>query len=159
MKKNNLEFTIETGEEVVFKLEQSKVRVAKLLFVTLALIVGDIYLYVSERQFIWIFIVFLIFFSMAIRTIKAMISFFCTEYIITNKKVVYKYSAFRHYYDEVRLDKIENISFDQTLFGRIFNYGNVYVQGANMHSICFRRVRAPEDVKRKLNQLLMNDLG
>src|SRR5262245_20876506 len=44
---------------------------------------------------------------------------------VTNYRVIDEGGLFSHFAKESPLDKINNVSYKQTIFGRIFNYGNV----------------------------------
>jgi len=49
---------------------------------------------------------------------------------ITNLRVIDEYGVFSHNSKETSLDKINNISYHQSLLGRIFNYGDIQIQSA-----------------------------
>jgi len=49
---------------------------------------------------------------------------------ITNLRVVDESGFFSRYSKESPLDKINNVEYDQTIWGRIFGYGNVDIQTA-----------------------------
>ncbi len=51
-------------------------------------------------------------------------------WVVTNLRVIDEYGIFSHNAKESPLDKINNISYRQSLFGRIFNYGDVQIQTA-----------------------------
>ncbi len=49
---------------------------------------------------------------------------------VTNYRVIDEYGVFSRNSKETPLDKINNVSYRQSLSGRIFNYGNVQIQSA-----------------------------
>jgi uncharacterized membrane protein YdbT with pleckstrin-like domain len=49
---------------------------------------------------------------------------------VTNMRVVDESGYFSRYSKESPLDKINNVEYDQTFFGRLFGYGNVDIQTA-----------------------------
>jgi uncharacterized membrane protein YdbT with pleckstrin-like domain len=51
-------------------------------------------------------------------------------WVVTNLRVIDEYGVFSHNAKESPLDKINNISYRQSLLGRIFNYGDVQIQTA-----------------------------
>src|ERR1700729_3882377 len=51
-------------------------------------------------------------------------------WVVTNFRVIDETGLLSHYAKESPLDKINNISYDQTLAGRLFNYGHVEIQTA-----------------------------
>ena len=51
-------------------------------------------------------------------------------WVVTNFRVIDEVGLLSHYAKESPLDKINNISYDQTLWGRLFNFGHVEIQTA-----------------------------
>lgn len=51
-------------------------------------------------------------------------------WVVTNFRVIDESGLLNHYAKESPLDKINNVSYDQTMWGRIFNYGHVEIQTA-----------------------------
>jgi len=86
-----------------------------------------------------------------IKAIKETIYFCTTELVVTNKSVIEKYGWFNTHCDQMPLGKIENVTINQGFFGKIFNYGNVCIQGANKNNVNFRGVKNPEEVRRIIN--------
>lgn len=56
--------------------------------------------------------------------------FKCTEFVITNLRVILKTGILSIKSFEINLSKIETVKIEQTLMGRIFNYGNVIIIGS-----------------------------
>lgn len=51
-------------------------------------------------------------------------------WVVTNYRVVDEAGLLSHYAKESPLDKINNVSYDQSIAGRLFNYGHVEIQTA-----------------------------
>ncbi|HEV3411706.1 MAG TPA: PH domain-containing protein [Puia sp.] len=51
-------------------------------------------------------------------------------WVVTNFRVIDEAGLMTHYAKESPLDKINNVSYDQTVWGRLFNYGHVEIQTA-----------------------------
>jgi uncharacterized membrane protein YdbT with pleckstrin-like domain len=51
-------------------------------------------------------------------------------WVVTNFRVIDESGLMRHYAKESPLDKINNVSYDQTVAGRLFNFGHVEIQTA-----------------------------
>jgi uncharacterized membrane protein YdbT with pleckstrin-like domain len=51
-------------------------------------------------------------------------------WVVTNFRVIDEAGLFSHYAKESPLDKINNVSYDQTVAGRLFNFGHVEIQTA-----------------------------
>ena len=89
-----------------------------------------------------------------IKAIKKTLQFVTTEYAITEKKLIEKRGIIRVVYYEMKLDKVENITISQTFFGRLCDYGNLCIQGANFNNIYFEYVDDPNSVKQQINALI-----
>ena len=67
---------------------------------------------------------------------------------VTNFRVIDETGLFSHYAKESPLEKINNVSYDQTLFGRVFNFGHVEIQtAAEIGSTDYHDVHAPKMLK------------
>jgi uncharacterized membrane protein YdbT with pleckstrin-like domain len=51
-------------------------------------------------------------------------------WVVTNYRVIDEAGLLSHYAKESPLDKINNVSYDQTVAGRLFNFGHVEIQTA-----------------------------
>lgn len=80
--------------------------------------------------------------------ISAAIRYFSTELAITNKRVIAKFGFISRNTIEINLPKIESIQVNQSILGRMFNYGSIIVSGAGnpqapipgiSHPLNFRR--------------------
>ena len=67
---------------------------------------------------------------------------------VTNYRVIDETGLLSHYAKESPLEKINNVSYDQTLFGRILNYGHVEIQtAAEIGSTDYDNVHGPKMLK------------
>lgn len=73
----------------------------------------------------------------------AAIKYFTTEMAITNKRVIAKTGLFSRKTIELNLLKIESIQVDQSVLGRIFNYGSIVVAGAGNPQAPVRGISSP----------------
>ena len=62
-------------------------------------------------------------------TVKAWFHRLTTETDVTNRRVVHKTGFIQRHTFEIALDKIESVDVDQSIFGRLLNYGNVTIMG------------------------------
>src|SRR5688500_20155426 len=51
-------------------------------------------------------------------------------WVVTNYRVIDEAGLFSHFAKESPLEKINNVSYDQSLWGRILNFGHVEIQTA-----------------------------
>ncbi|HLJ20739.1 MAG TPA: PH domain-containing protein [Stellaceae bacterium] len=52
-----------------------------------------------------------------------------TELAVTDRRVIFKRGLIRRHTVEMNMDKVESVDVDQSILGRIFNYGDVTVRG------------------------------
>lgn len=52
-----------------------------------------------------------------------------TEIAVTNMRIILKRGFIRRHTIEMNMDKVESVDVDQSLLGRLFNYGDVTVRG------------------------------
>ncbi len=80
----------------------------------------------------WIFgiLFFWLLFIPLIKAIAATVKFFNIELAITNKRVVGKVGVANTSALDAPLDKIQNASVNQKLFGKMFNYGTICIDTA-----------------------------
>lgn len=61
--------------------------------------------------------------------INSLINYYTSEYAITNKRVIIKFGFIRRQSLEVFLERIEGIYIEQSIIGRILNFGTVIIGG------------------------------
>ncbi len=59
----------------------------------------------------------------------AFFSRWTTELAITNRRIIFKRGFIRRHTIEMNMDKIESVDVDQSILGRILNYGDITVRG------------------------------
>lgn len=62
--------------------------------------------------------------------LAAAIRYFTTELAVTNKRVVAKFGFISRSTVEVNLQRVETIQVNQSILGRLFNFGSIVVAGA-----------------------------
>ena len=69
-------------------------------------------------------------------------------WVVTNFRVIDEAGLLSHFAKESPLDKINNVSYDQTLGGRLFNYGHVKIQtAAQIGATDYYNVNHPKRLK------------
>ena len=69
-------------------------------------------------------------------------------WVVTNFRVIDEVGLLSHYAKESPLDKINNVSYDQTVAGRLFNYGHVEIQtAAEVGATDYYNVNHPKRLK------------
>jgi len=66
-----------------------------------------------------------------------------TELAVTSRRIIVKYGWIRRRTLEMNMDKVESVDVDQSLLGRIFDFGDVIVRGTGAGLEPVRTVAAP----------------
>jgi uncharacterized membrane protein YdbT with pleckstrin-like domain len=73
---------------------------------------------------------FVLFAGFAVLTaIKEWLEQWITEIAVTDRRVIYKTGLIRRQTAEMNMDKIESVKVDQSLLGRLLNYGSIHIRG------------------------------
>jgi uncharacterized membrane protein YdbT with pleckstrin-like domain len=78
----------------------------------------------------------------------AFINFQTSEFAVTNKRVIVKVGVIRRRTLELQLSKVETVSVNQGIVGRIFGFGNILITGTGGTKEPFKRIRAPLELRR-----------
>jgi uncharacterized membrane protein YdbT with pleckstrin-like domain len=80
--------------------------------------------------------------------------YLCTEYGVTNKRLIMKTGVFNTVVAEIPTDRIESIYCVQSIPGRIFRYGDIYISGIGGRMPRFNMVCRPYALRRKITEII-----
>ena len=80
----------------------------------------------------------------------ALIIYLTSEFTITNKRVVIKYGFLKRVTFEMNLEKIEEIQIEQTILGRILNFGTIIIRGTGGTYQVFKGISEPIYFRNKI---------
>lgn len=61
--------------------------------------------------------------------VSAWLRQWCTEMVVTDRRVIYKVGLIRRHTVEMNISKIETVDVEQGILARIFGYGTVLIRG------------------------------
>jgi uncharacterized membrane protein YdbT with pleckstrin-like domain len=76
-------------------------------------------------------------------TFRAWFIRWTTEIDVTDRRVVYKRGFIRRHTVEMNMDKVESVDVDQSILGRIFDFGDIVVRGTGHGIEPLHNVQAP----------------
>ncbi|MBI4885522.1 MAG: PH domain-containing protein [Acidobacteria bacterium] len=85
-----------------------------------------------------------------VMAVPAWVAYRTSEFGVTTKRVIVKVGLVRRRTLELLLRQVEAISIDQSLMGRIFNYGSVTLSGTGGVREVFHNIAAPLEFRRKI---------
>ena len=80
-------------------------------------------------------------------TFQAWFHRWTTETDVTNLRVVHKTGFIKRRTFEMSLDKVESVDVDQSILGRLLNYGNVTVRGVGEGAETITTIASPLDFR------------
>lgn len=83
----------------------------------------------------------------------AVINVFTTELVITNKRVIAKFGLISRKTVELKNSKVESVQVDQSIMGRLLNFGSIVVSGAGGPQAPIPNISAPLQFRSKLNEM------
>lgn len=80
--------------------------------------------------------------------VKGAIEWFTTLHVVTNERVIYRAGFIAKRGNEIPLEVINDIAFNQTIFEKIFGTGDLMIESAGTHGQTrYRDIPKPEDVQ------------
>ena len=124
-----LDHVLQPGEKILYRTT-----VSWTLFVPgIALLILAIIIYgvaSSSLPSLWANVLFVIIGLPALfLLVRAWFTRWTTEIAVTNSRIILKRGFIRRHTIEMHMDKVESVDVDQSLLGRLFNYGNITVRG------------------------------
>ena len=86
----------------------------------------------------------------AVMFVPPLIAYKTSEFGVTSKRVIVKVGLVQRQTLELLLRQVEAISVDQSIMGRVFNYGSVTLSGTGGVRGVFHNIAAPLDFRRKI---------
>src|SRR5205814_6382063 len=91
--------------------------------------------------------------------IAAAISRSSAEFAVTNKRVILKTGFIQKKTAEMFLNKTESVGVDQSISGRMFNYGSIVIRGTGGSLEPFEKVSAPLEFRRQIQEQIGKAFG
>jgi uncharacterized membrane protein YdbT with pleckstrin-like domain len=88
--------------------------------------------WLGESRFlsgIWRFAAHALALAAVVLLIQQWFHWWVTEIAITNRRVIYKNGFVRRQTNEMNMDKVESVQIDQSILGRMLDYGDVTILG------------------------------
>ena len=73
-----------------------------------------------------------------------------TEIAVTNRRIIYKKGLIRRQTNEMNVDKVESVKIDQSIIGRMLDYGNVNILGTGEGFETLRTIPSPIELRNSI---------
>jgi uncharacterized membrane protein YdbT with pleckstrin-like domain len=81
---------------------------------------------------IWDWLSAILFVVAAVWLFRAWFRRWTTEIAVTDRRIIFKRGFIRRYTIEMHLDKVESVDVEQSILGRIFNFGDIIIRGVGV---------------------------
>jgi uncharacterized membrane protein YdbT with pleckstrin-like domain len=82
--------------------------------------------------------------------IQQWLRWWVTEIAITDRRVIYKKGLIRRQTNEMNMDKVESVQIDQSILGRILDYGDVTILGTGEGFETLRTIAGPIELRNSI---------
>lgn len=86
--------------------------------------------------------------------ILPLVDYLTSEYVITNRRVIVKVGLIARSTLEMNLLKIESVNVDQSILGRILNYGSITIIGTGGTRETFHGISSPMVFRQRFQELV-----
>ena len=146
------------GEEIVYLTRRHKIifTYPVIWLLVAAILFGVKWVFVFKPEINFALLIFSgIFLAAAIlHALVIWINYLCAEFGITNQRVIVKEGFLKRKTSEIFLKSVESVQVDQSLWGRILNFGTIVVTGTGGVSDPLIMIRNPLDFKKQVQQRL-----
>ncbi len=87
-----------------------------------------------------------------ITSVSSAITFTTSEFGITNKRVLVMIGFIRRHSLETLLNKVEGVRVDQSILGRILDYGTIIITGTGGTKEPFHRISVPMEFRKRVQE-------
>lgn len=109
---------------------------------------GDIFAFFQILALWGVTLAFLIY------TIVAWLKRNLIEMVCTNKRVVRRTGIVNVTTEELNRERIESVEMRQSIFGRLFNYGDILFSGTGTSKLVFKFINQPRTMKRIIDSVI-----
>jgi len=97
---------------------------------------------------------FMLLFAAIVLLIRCFIVIWTFEFAITNKRIIKKVGLIRRNTKEIILSKVESISIDQNILGRILGFGTIVITGTGGTQNYVKSIVDPVKIRNLINKVL-----
>jgi uncharacterized membrane protein YdbT with pleckstrin-like domain len=97
----------------------------------------------NSTGWLWLSIAGLLAAAGGIMLFKAWFHRWTTEIDVTDRRVVYKHGFINRHTVEMNMDKVESVDVDQSILGRLLDYGDITIRGTGETWETLKMIGAP----------------
>jgi membrane protein YdbS with pleckstrin-like domain len=134
------------GETVQYQAHMHKLSFITPVAISVVLLAGAVAAFVAGRPAIGSLLVA----AACLPLIYAAVIYSSSEFAVTNKRVIIKVGFVQRRTVETMLGKVENISVDQGVLGRMLDFGTITITGTGGTQEVFNNIASPLEFRRQV---------
>ena len=107
----------------------------------------------SETRFLtgmWRYTAYALALVAVVLLIEQWFQWWVTEIAVTNRRVIYKKGLVRRQTNEMNMDKVESVKINQSILGRMLDYGDVTILGTGEGFETLRTIASPIELRNSI---------
>ncbi len=151
------------GEQVEFEMRPHWRALVVPGLILLALVFGLFFVMRAVNDWLggsaigtWI-IVIICLFILIVFVIRPFLYWVTTQYVFTNRRIIVRSGLIARHGRDMPLSKVNNVSFDVSVGGRLLNYGMLTIDSASDEALIINDVPNVEEIQREVNRLHEDD--
>jgi uncharacterized membrane protein YdbT with pleckstrin-like domain len=109
----------------------------------LGILAGAVYFVSLKEGALWGWIAAALAFYAAIELFRAWFKRVTTEIAVTNRRIIYKHGFISRSTIEMQMDKVESVDVQQSVWGRLLDYGDITVRGVGVGIETLKSIDTP----------------
>lgn len=143
-----VEEQIQAGEEVVYRAHVTRISLVPWIAGFVLVVVGGVVAWQLAPEPWLLILAGVLAVVLGVATLVKLVVLRSFEHVLTNRRMIQQIGIFNKRSMDAPLDKINNVEHWQTLWGRLFNYGDVEIDTASEHGATrFRDISHPLEFK------------
>lgn len=134
------------GEQVMYEAHLHKLSFGVPIIISVLLLAAAVAAFVSSNAVAGALLIAVA----CLPLIWALVIYSSSEFAVTNKRVIIKTGFIQRRTIETMLGKVENISVDQGVLGRMLDFGNITITGTGGTREVFANIAAPLEFRRQV---------
>jgi uncharacterized membrane protein YdbT with pleckstrin-like domain len=107
----------------------------------------------SETRFLtgmWRYTAYALALVAVVLLIQQWLQWWVTEIAVTDRRVIYKKGLIRRQTNEMNMDKVESVKINQSILGRMLDYGDVTILGTGEGFETLRTIASPIELRNNI---------
>jgi uncharacterized membrane protein YdbT with pleckstrin-like domain len=134
---------LQPGEKIVYSSTLSRAVYVPSILLWLAALLLLVAGSALQSGSVWLWSALVVALLAVVSGLKAWFRRWTTEIDVTDRRVVYKRGFIRRHTVEINMDKVESVDVDQSVLGRVFDYGDIVIRGTGVGIEPLRGIDSP----------------